>query len=524
MNIRHYGKLHPGVESSRYLVFPGFQGHSTPMKQQFFTYILMAIVGILGYAPTASVEAGIIDVTLTDENARYTLYTFQDGEDEFIPLDKIAQMFRLSVEIAPADKGIVLKNEDKSATFFANQETVIVDRQSYFLAVPPRNIGGVLMVPMQFVTDILPLIYEGNLVWDPAKRSLQAGLKELEILDLYATPFGDYTRIVLEISQITTYKVTERLPSRVTFDLPYSKLLVPQETIQVKSPSVEYVKLINSFGSTQVVVKLGPKFKRYQHQMLDNPARLVIDVFLPVDESAVTPTPEGENPEGIKEISLTQENGSLAPSAKQFRLQTVVIDPGHGGSDPGVALAQATDTSAVPVEKDITLQVAKLLAASLVQRFGEIKVVLTREDDHFVGAEDRTTIANNNRADVFISLHVNRAVAPAVAGFEVYVMDYGTRGLPAGNAQSQILDYVQAQYVETSKRLAQRILDAYKGGRLKSAPLFTLKGATMPAVHIEIGYSSNAGDRGKLGNEAFQQALVAAITDGLAAFKKQEEP
>jgi len=84
--------------------------------------------------------------------------------------------------------------------------------------------------------------------------------------------------------------------------------------------------------------------------------------------------------------------------------------------------------------------------------FWRVRVVLTRESDNFVSGEERTTIANNNRADVFLSLHVNNTSSPVVSGFEVYVMDYGSLDLPEGyqevSAQSQLLDYAQAKYIE----------------------------------------------------------------------------
>ena len=107
-------------------------------------------------------------------------------------------------------------------------------------------------------------------------------------------------------------------------------------------------------------------------------------------------------------------------------------------------------------------------------------------------------------------------------------MDYGSLDMPQG-AKTQVLDYAQAKYIEQSKRLAEQIASAYSarnnGARavVKRAPLFTLKGATMPSVHIEIGYASNAGERQNITQDAFQQMLIGAIADGIAAFKKGEE-
>ena len=495
--------------------------------------IILISGGLLFLGTFSSAEAGVIEVYFTEYDVNYTLYTLNDGQNEYVHLDKVTQMFRLSEEIDPIDGRVVLKNDEKTASFFPGQTTVIAERRSHFLEVPPRRIEGMIMIPIQFLTEILPLIYDSEILWDPGKRILQVGIQQLNISDLYASPYGDYTRIVLEMNQAVNYKITEKLPSRLTFELPYSQFSLSQNPLQINSRAVEYVKLINSFGTTQIVMKLGPEFKRYEHVLLEEPPRLVIDVYNIQEQVIETPTPESLS-EGIVEETITEEiSRDLSIPMKQFSLQTVVIDPGHGGSDPGITLSPATEDVPGIFEKDITLAVAKMLADSLQHRFGEVRVVLTRTGDSFVGAEERTTIANNNRADVFISLHVNNAPTSTVSGFEVYVMDYGSFTLPGGgetlSAQSQVLDYAQARYVESSKQLAEHILAAYNqrntehGGRLKSAPLFTLKGATMPAVHVEIGYSSNAYDRAMIVQEEFRQLLVAAITEGIAVFKEQEE-
>lgn len=494
---------------------------------------MLALCGLVWIMLISSVaEAGVVEVFFTDYDVRYTLYTLNEGQSEYVQLERVAEMFRLSFEIDPIDGRVVLRNGEKTASFFPGQGTVISDRHSYFVDVPPRKVNGTVMLPLEFITAILPLIYEGEIFWDPAKRLFQIGVQELEISKLYASPYGEYTRIVVEMSDAATYKVTEKLPSRLLIELPYSKLALGSTMVEVSSPAVEYVKIINSFGTTQMTVKLGKDFQRYRHLVIEDPPRLLIDVYNTAEMPMETPLPvEGANIGGIIETDLTPETASElgAMPQKQFTLQTVVIDPGHGGSDPGIL--RATMQPAL-IEKDVVLQVSKMLVNSLQQRFGQIRVVLTREGDSFVGAEDRTTIANHNLADVFLSIHINNSPSSAVSGFEVYVMDYGSLDLSAGaeslQAQSQVLDYAQAPQIGRSQRLAQAILDAYqartnRAGKLKSAPLFTLRGATMPAVHIELGYSSNVQDGNNLVQPTFQELLAAAITDGIAAFKKSEQ-
>jgi len=506
------------------------------IHEQHFAFSGFRTIALLGllvwFLGSPVVEGGVVEVFFTDYDVSYTLYTLNDGAHEYVHLDKVAQMFQLSFEIDQIDGRVVLQNNAKTASFFPGQSTVIADRRSHFLNVPPRLVDGTVMLPLEFIPEIIPLVYEGDIFWDPAKRLFQIGIQELEIYTLYASPYGEYTRIVVEMSEVATYKVTEKLPSRLLIELPYSQLALDKNTVEVNSQAVDYVKIINSFGSTQMTVKLGDDFERYRHLVIEDPPRLLIDVYNTVEMPVATQTPADETiTEGIIETDLTAETtpGIAGTIPKTFMLQTVVIDPGHGGSDPGIT---RTTTQPALIEKDLVLQLSKMLMNSLQQRFGQIRVVLTRDGDSFVGVEDRTTVANHNLADVFLSVHVNNSPSSAVSGFEVYVMDYGSLELPTGfdslQAQSQVLDYAQAPQIERSKRLARAILDAYQSrtnqaGRLKSAPLFSLKGATMPAVHIEIGYSSNGRDVNNMVQPGFQESLVAAITDGIAAFKKIEQ-
>ena len=204
------------------------------------------------------------------------------------------------------------------------------------------------------------------------------------------------------------------------------------------------------------------------------------------------------------------------------------MDPGHGGSDAGIVVAPRTEDLPDLLEKQMTLQIAKMLETNLIQRFGGVRVVFTREGDDFVSAERRATIANSTRADAFISLHVNNDSSAVRSGFEIYVMDYGSLEQPGQvGVRSQLLDFAQAEYVTQSERLAQYIVAAYQQRQsgfkatVKHAPLFILKGTTLPALHLEVGYSSSAQDQQNITQEAFQQLLVAAISDGIAGFKKE---
>jgi len=494
-------------------------------------YIQIGCFIIAGFwFAAASAGAGMITVSFNNQDKRFTLPTMNEGATEFVHLSRIAELFGLELDIDPGDGHVVLGAEGDSASFFPGQRSVIVHRRTHFLDTPPRSVEGVIMVPLEFLSNILPLIYVDDIVWDAAQRTLSVGThRSLEITDLYSSPYGDYTRIAISMSQVVSYKTTEKLPSMLIIELPNSQFHLAQNPLVIDSPSARQVKLVNSFGTTQILIRLGPDFVRYTHRIIEDPPRLIIDLYNSQEQHV-----ESRVSENIVEEDLTdpQAGQQLPTLQRAFSLRTVVIDPGHGGSDQGILVVPGHDGIPDLFEKQLTLHIAQLLSTRLTQRLG-VRTVLTREGDDFVSHETRTTIANSNRADIFISIHVNNSSVRTLSGFEAYVMDYGGLDISERaneiNAQSQLLDYAQARYVKQSERLAAQVLSAYRsrnpGQRavMKRAPLFTLKGATMPAIHLEIGYGSNEQDRANLVLEEFQQIIVAAMTDGIAVFKQKEE-
>lgn len=173
-------------------------------------------------------------------------------------------------------------------------------------------------------------------------------------------------------------------------------------------------------------------------------------------------------------------------------MKTIVIDPGHGGKDPGACAGGVC-------EKDIALDVAKKIGAYLEAK--GCAVILTRETDFFVELRDRARMANAAKADLYVSVHCNSVRDNArVTGMEVY-------------------HYTHAS--EASKRAARVIYDkllpvcGLRGRGVKSKDLAVLRETAMPAVLVELGFISNPGDRAKLTNFAWQDDAAQAIAGGI---------
>jgi N-acetylmuramoyl-L-alanine amidase len=200
-----------------------------------------------------------------------------------------------------------------------------------------------------------------------------------------------------------------------------------------------------------------------------------------------------------------------APAAREKR-QVVVIDPGHGGSDPGEIAASGAR------EKEIVLRIAQVTAELIGDTYD---VILTRRsDDTTLSDEQRASDANFRRGDVFISLHAGASNSASANGFQVFV-PLGTSTTPAGRT---IAGRSDSTIVEDSRRLAQQLAasthattSATSRG-IYSAPCRVFNGLTMPAALIEVGFLTNPVEVELLASEDYQRAIAEGIAGGIRAY------
>jgi N-acetylmuramoyl-L-alanine amidase len=223
------------------------------------------------------------------------------------------------------------------------------------------------------------------------------------------------------------------------------------------------------------------------------------------------------------------------------RFDHVVVDAGHGGDDHGAAGPRGL------LEKDLVLDVARRLAAQL--RDGGLKVVLTREADRFVGLEERTSMANDARADLFVSIHANASEARAARGIETYFVsleasdeaarrvalaenqafgDAVPAAVPGADPLSAILgDMIATEHLVESQEFARLALGELlsEGGGVsrgvKQAPFVVLMGVQMPAALVEIGFITNAREERALAAEAERDRIAAGIARAVREFGRR---
>ena len=199
--------------------------------------------------------------------------------------------------------------------------------------------------------------------------------------------------------------------------------------------------------------------------------------------------------------------------------KTIVLDPGHGGTDAGAHSSDGT------LEKKVVLDLSQQIADRLT---GTYRVNLTRSDDYQLDTDRRTDVANNFGADVFVSIHAAGSYASANKGICIYYFEGVAPGeiTDSGSQKDSqvslpVWDHLQLRHIHTSRMLAKNLKDRLaplSQTTITAAPLLVLRGADMPAVLIEIGYLSNPEDAKALRDPQYLESLTVAIANGIDAF------
>ncbi len=404
-----------------------------------------------------------------------------------------------------------------------------------------------------------PPVYPENVITGTnSSNELPSGDAAITDLRFWSNP--EYTRIVVNADAERDYS-HRLLKKDPDIDKPFQRLYIDIEQTRLGKGVAEHTPINDNLlkqaragqylpHTVRVVVDI-KSFENYKIFSLKDPFRIVIDVWgkganggsvASVDRKT---TGSGTPKKKEKTQQITTDNLKSSDIARQLALgvRKIVIDPGHGGSDPG-----APGWYKNVWEKDIVLKIAKKLAKTLRDRL-HCTVILTRSTDKKLSLEERTAIANTQRADLFISLHCNAAKNRRLKGIETYILNLATDDQAIAvaareNATSKknisdleyiLSDLMKHAKIEESTRLANVVHGAYIKGMkkkysginnlgVKQAPFYVLLGARMPSILIETSFISNKTECKRLMSSTYQQAISNTITDGIEQYINATNP
>jgi N-acetylmuramoyl-L-alanine amidase len=350
-----------------------------------------------------------------------------------------------------------------------------------------------------------------------AAPSLITASDKVIVKDIRYWSSADYTRIVIDLSEPVQFSKNRLAnPDRLYFNLPNTTIAKEIRTnLPVGDGILKTVRASQFNNDTVRIVFDLEEISDYKTFIIDNPARLVIDVYGKTQKKADKP-----------DVQITKKR--------------VVIDAGHGGHDPGaVGMKKLYEKNVV---LDIALKLKKILASDQ-----SYEVFLTRDKDIFIPLEERTAIANKKNADLFVSIHANASTRRQAKGIETYLLNWtddeealkvaarenaiSLKKMKAINKQMDIVEIIKSDLMRESKRdesikLANYIqrsmisnLDgSYKNISdlgVKQALFYVLFGARMPSVLVEVSFISNPEEEKLLSCDSYRMDIAKAVSEGV---------
>lgn len=438
------------------------------------------------------------------------------------PLRRVAD--RLGGTLVNQEGSVALRFGSEQVIAGADNPVIIVGREIVELSQAPLQGEPViqdLLVPLDFLRRTYGDLAGFEFTWSPEEERLTAHVRRPRTLPVTVdvVHLQGVSTVVLQFPERFDYRVVERDEDR-EIHATRDRFEARRPGERVRDPLVEEVRV--SPGRIRIDLVPGTSAESYT---LEGPFRLVFDV-VEEDRAAAAPSQPDRVP-GV-ERPVSGEG-----------VQTIVIDPGHGGVETGAVGPGGH------LEKDLTLELARSLRRRLRERL-PVKVVLTRNQDASLPHDTRTAIANQNKADLFVSIHLNSALGSTAHGAETYFLSREAsderaaraaaaenRSGPGGEADPLddleliLWDMAQSHHLAESQRVASLIqeeLNSALGIRnrgVKQAPFRVLMGAAMPAVLVELGFLSNPEEEGKLTDAGYRERLVDALVRAIGRYRSE---
>jgi N-acetylmuramoyl-L-alanine amidase len=468
----------------------------------------------------------------------FNIITLRDHPVPYISMVDLAERFNIPLEYDPCVLTCTARCDTSRLVVTNRSSIAALNGVPVNLVFPAQIIQGAMFVPVRPFLPLFSRLLPGELAWDERTRTVDTSGIEPTI-----TSFRVESR---EGGMLATIGMTRMLPYSDTYsDGRWLTIRFkggyydPEQLFGSVRPSgnelIQEIRHAQTGGETFISFLVSERMGTYSISRLENPPELLVSFRYTAEPPAAA---LGEPSRGIAEPAI---NTDLVV------IDTVVIDAGHGGNDPGAVGPKGTR------EKDIVLAIANELKALADQR-KEIKVVMTRDRDTFVSLRERARIAGEANGKLFISIHANANRNRNHHGMEAYFLSNAKTedakavaerenavvkfeddpGEYSGDLSvlSKIqFDMLSSVYIDESQYLCQMLLDKGVSATkqvnrgVRQAPFYVLLGtqALMPSVLFEVGYISNANEETMLRRVSSQKRIAESIYDAVIEFKRRAE-
>lgn len=477
--------------------------------------VLAAVIAAGQSAPSAPLQ-------LVSADGQQTIPTVMSRDTELVAIDDLARIFGVEVREDELARAITISHQGRTVVLSQDRALASISGRLVSLPAAPSRVSGRWHVPVEVIGRALAPIYDTPLELRKSSRLVILGPLRVPRVAMRHEAAGTQARVVLDVFPRTPHAVAQE-GNRIAVRFEADRLDASAPVLQQQAGLVQAVRVE---GNT-IIIEPGPRFGSFRASDAALPpdgARVTVDLFTAPETTEAAPTTPG-----------APEAGTPPPPIIPARVRTIVIDPGHGGDETGAQGPRGTQ------EKAVTLAVAQRLKSILESRLGA-RVLLTRDADRTLGPDERAAVANNNKADLFISLHANASLRGAASGAEVFYLSLDEEGervrqeaasqavaMPIFGGGTRAIDIVlwemaQARHVTESASLAQIVGQELQRSipmspnPVQAAPFRVLVGANMPAVLVELGYLTNAQQERQLATADFQGRAAQALASAVARY------
>jgi N-acetylmuramoyl-L-alanine amidase len=527
--------------------------------------VLMSFLSALSFATVEKFQAVYDGETVKTVKLRMV------GIDPYVSLRDVASIYGARLTWRPVTGKVSLEMNNTQLDVYLKSTRVHIGKKKARLSLPSKLINNDGYIPFDFVlSSAFADFSQSTSSWNAASGILTiAPCVNVVASRFYSHPAG--TQVIIELLDDISADVDAKKPGALIVTLPHGR--VKEETIHVGDASVNDIALKNAGRLSTITISLTPLAHIVDKKMLNSPRRLVLTMSI----SSTTST----DFEDIKDTGTIAVSTSIPPVSSQVDVsstsaglsalppdggvvpvvpvaaaipvveaagtnkvrRTIILDAGHGGEDPGAIGPNGTK------EKDINLAII-LELKRLFEEDGGYQVVLTRSDDTFIPLVERTSLANDKKADLFVSVHCNANIDRSSSGFEIYFLNETAsdpdaaatailensvvrlEGKPTkkrARVQSLLWSMAVNEFINESSELCSFICtEAARHTKVvtrgvKQAGFYVLKGTQMPAVLVECAFVSNYAEEAKLKTRKFQAGIADSIYEGVKRYEERRE-
>lgn len=531
--------------------------------------LLRNILVLFVVLTSASFAQRLLKLSVDNNGSESTLSYISRNGSAFVSGKEIASLLNANTFYNPEAAKLEIKFPDYTIKLTAKNQFVILTRRSdnttsiYQLPVSTLLIGEDVFLPMTYCENYFSLAYGKKISFDNPSKSLSISSEPFSLEQFYVKIEKQIEAEVVKSPEVDKKPADKSATSK--YDLyqlsiedksngtlirlkTSRKLPIPRHSINNKtlfvffpnvSVSPEILNGVKGAGLVKSVKRVSVSQKNYQLEFLLDEGFSTSEAFMDIESNDIMIT--------IHNKLFTAQDQTVTEVKSKWLFDTIVIDAGHGGKDPG-----AIGVTGVK-EKDVNLKIALKLGSLLEKELPGVKVVYTRKTDQFIELYRRGKIANEAGGKLFISIHCNSTVKKNSnhRGFEVYLLRPGKTQDAIEIAEFEnsviklednpdryqqltdenfiLVSMAHSQYMRYSERFSDLLNQEWKRGAeipslgVKQAGFYVLVGASMPSVLIEAGFLSNKNDEAYLNSAKGQNDIARSISNSVKKYRDHYE-